>query len=346
MRERDLDFLTPYTSVRYLSASDTQGVMQGVCDAAACRPVNVLPSGTGASGGIGLVRSLFLQRHGGLVEGFRGWGGEDNAWNHKIALLGRAGYTRRRDQHVHHLYHPASGGYEPRAAGRANPHYAANVELMRRVCAVRKPAEFATQFPPAQPASGGLTRFDLRAARHPDTVWAYWEGPCPAWIRACLRTLAMAAPTLQVLTPEAVDRLRDSDRDIDLSRLQVAHRADFVRLYLLQRYGGLWVDADCLALQPLQGGTGPVAAARDRRPSRAQRTGLERFHRGAARQPHHQRRLPAGVRDLALTPAFGLDVARLRAAFGGDQRRRQRLARIAVPTRATHLLERPRRLLR
>ena len=160
LRERDLDFLTPYTSVRYLSASDTQGVMQGVCDAAACRPVNVLPSGTGASGGIGLVRSLFLQRLGGLVEGFRGWGGEDNAWNHKIALLGRAGYTRRRDQHVHHLYHPASGGYEPRAAGRANPHYAANVELMRRVCAVRKPAEFATQFPPAQPASGGLTRFD------------------------------------------------------------------------------------------------------------------------------------------------------------------------------------------
>ena len=124
---------------------------------------------------------------------------------------------------------------------------------MRRVCAVRKPAEFATQFPPAQPASGGLTRFDLRAARHPDTVWAYWEGPCPAWISACLRTLAVAAPTLQVLTPEAVDRLRDSDRDIDLSRLQVAHRADFVRLYLLQRYGGLWVDADCLALQPLQG---------------------------------------------------------------------------------------------
>ena len=97
LRERDLDFLTPYTSVRYLSASDTQGVMQGVCDAAACRPVNVLPSGTGASGGIGLVRSL-LQRHGGLVEGFRGWGGEDNAWNHKIALLGRAGYTRRRDR--------------------------------------------------------------------------------------------------------------------------------------------------------------------------------------------------------------------------------------------------------
>jgi hypothetical protein len=253
LRERNLDFLTPYTSVRYLSAADSRGVMQGVGDAAACRPVNVLSSGTGASGGIGLVRHAFLQRHGGLVEGFRGWGGEDNAWNHKIALLGRAGCTRRRDQHVHHLYHPASGGYEPGAASRANPHYAANVELMRRVCAVRRPDEFATQFPVVPPASGAHTDCSGRAIPRPDTVWTYWEGPCPAWINACLRTLAAAAPTLRVLTPEAVDQLRNTDRDIDLSRLQVAHRADFIRLYLLQRYGGLWVDADCLAIHPLQG---------------------------------------------------------------------------------------------
>ena len=198
LRERDLDFLTPFTSVRYLSASDTQEVMQGVRDAAACTPVNVLPSGTGASGGIGLVRRSFLHRHGGLVEGFRGWGGEDNAWNHKVALLGRAAWTRRRDQHVHHLYHLGSGGYQLGAAASANPHYAANVELMGRVCAVRRPAQFAADFPPQQPASGELTRFERLAASPPHTVWTYWEGPCSAWISACLRTLAVAAPTLQV----------------------------------------------------------------------------------------------------------------------------------------------------
>lgn len=63
------------------------------------------------SGGLGLVTREFLRRHGGLVEGFRGWGGEDNAWNRKIMLLGRASPTTRQDQHVHHLHHPTSGGY-------------------------------------------------------------------------------------------------------------------------------------------------------------------------------------------------------------------------------------------
>ena len=252
LRERQLDFLTPYTAVRYLSPDDTQRVLQGAADAAACRPVNLLASGSGASGGIGLVRREFLQRHGGLVEGFRGWGGEDNAWNHKVALLGRAARTLRSDQPVDHLHHPGSGGYADGGAAGANPHYAANVELMRQVCAVRQAAEFAAKFPPAPPAAGELTRFDAAPRPDPQTVWAYWEGPCPEWIGACLRTLAAAAPTLRMLDADSFDRLRDGDRDIDLARLQPAQRADFIRLYLLQRHGGLWVDADCLVMQPLQ----------------------------------------------------------------------------------------------
>lgn len=253
LRERSLDYLTPYTAVRYLSEADSQQVMQGTAHPADCQPLNVLRSGRDVSGGIGLVRRDFLQRHGGFVEGFRGWGGEDNAWNHKVALLGRAACTLRQDQAVHHLHHPDSGGGRPGEAGRANPHYAANVALMQRVCAARSVAEFTRQFAPARPASGQLSSFAAQGAPTVPTVWAYWEGSCPEWIRTCLRTLGAAAPSLRLLTPQSFDRLRDSDRDIDLSGLQVAHRADFVRLYLLQRFGGLWVDADCLAMQPLQG---------------------------------------------------------------------------------------------
>lgn len=45
--------------------------------------------------------------------------------------------------------------------------------------------------------------------------------------------------------------MRDADRDINLERLHVAHRADYIRAFLLARYGGLWVDSDCLAMKEL-----------------------------------------------------------------------------------------------
>jgi len=254
LRERKLDYLVPYTCVHYLSEPDSQQVMQGARDPNTCQPVNTLHSSACRFGALGLVNRDFLKRHGGFIEGFRGWGGEDNAWNHKVAVLGRASPTQRKDQQVHHLYHAASGGYGFGDAGRANPHYRDNVALMNRVCAIRDRSEFTRQFPVTPGTVGELTRFSAAetAVDAPATVWTYWEGPWPDWIRTCWRTIAAAHPNVRLVTPESFDRLRDRDRDIDLSRLQVAHRADFVRMFLLQRFGGLWVDADCLAMQPLQ----------------------------------------------------------------------------------------------
>src|SRR5262249_20214914 len=82
-------------------------------------------------------------------------------------------------------------------------------------------------------------------------VWMYWEGECPAWIRECQQTVFKHAPRVELLTPEKFDALWDCDRDIDLTRLHVAHRADFIRAFLLAKHGGLWIDSDCLVMQPL-----------------------------------------------------------------------------------------------
>jgi hypothetical protein len=82
-------------------------------------------------------------------------------------------------------------------------------------------------------------------------VWLYWEGAYPEWIRACHETMMAHVPGLRLLTPETFDVLRDRDRDIDLRQLHVAHRADFVRAFMLARYGGLWLDSDCLVMRPL-----------------------------------------------------------------------------------------------
>jgi predicted O-methyltransferase YrrM len=153
LRERRVDYLLPYTSVHYLSEADSAGVMSGRTPPAVCRAVRILYSGRtpGCSGGAGLVTRDFLRRYGGFIEGFRGWGGEDNAWNVKVRLLGRWAATKLTDQHAFHLFHPSSAGYPGESGAETNPDYSANVALLERVQRTRHVDEFLRQFPAAAP---------------------------------------------------------------------------------------------------------------------------------------------------------------------------------------------------
>ncbi len=90
---------------------------------------------------------------------------------------------------------------------------------------------------------------ELSSKRLP--VWMYWEGECPDWIQQCQQTVHTHASEVRLLNPETFDKLQDADRDIDLNKLHVAHRADYIRAFLLARFGGLWVDSDCLVMGPL-----------------------------------------------------------------------------------------------
>lgn len=83
-------------------------------------------------------------------------------------------------------------------------------------------------------------------------VWMYWDGQRPEWIRECQRTVFNHAEDVRLLSADEFNRTRDIDCDIDLSKLYVAHRADFIRAFILARFGGLWVDSDCLVMKPLK----------------------------------------------------------------------------------------------
>ncbi|MDR5748854.1 glycosyltransferase [Caballeronia sp. LZ029] len=256
LNDRGVDFLLPYITIRYLSEADSLAVMRGERAPFDCQPASTYFSDRPpiCFGGLGLVRRDFLQRYGGMIEGFLGWGGEDNAWIHKVRLLGRLAITSCTDHHVAHLYHPASGGLNPASAMQGNPHYDHNIQLLEQVYSVCSGTEFLQRFPATGQVEGSVTGPPASAPQVSEAlpVWVYWEGPCSAWIRACRRTIARHAPGVRFLDPQAFDALRDHDRDIDLSDLGVAQRADVVRAFLLQRYGGLWIDADCLVMQTLQ----------------------------------------------------------------------------------------------
>lgn len=396
---RTLDFLFPFSRIDYLDEGHTRAVCDGTRDPGSCPPQRVLrPVDGGAIGGMGLVSRQFLRRYGGMIEGFVGWGGEDNAWVHKVSLLGTLGVTHLEDQVAHHLHHPGSGAIEQ--PWLRNAHYDSNLSLLRRVQGIRDAANLLATFPPtarrtppwpgsadicfAVDANGsdrlalandwaqrlhrafGTTvqvmnvqqaltvginerRFDIVVAftdpdvdsdlaaafadrpfiivesrTDPDAngakglnsrslllgrsrdqiegwrrlgkpvwhmpwdvpvaedalpvvlgplsvmlatenvvtvpimaqpvafpVWTYWEGPRHTWIERCLETARLHVPNLRILTPAEFDELWDQDRDIDLSHLHVAQRADFIRAFLLMRFGGLWIDADCIVMRDL-----------------------------------------------------------------------------------------------
>jgi hypothetical protein len=411
-RNRRLDFFFPFSHIAYLGELESRDVCMGTRNPADCRAVSSLHAMPGAAiGGVGFVRADMLRRFGGMVEGFRGWGGEDNAWVHKASLVGRVGVTQRKDQVVYHLFHPDSGaiGAQP---WRNNPHYQHNVAFLAEIQRIRTATEWLRRFPapahwPAPWADAKRIRFVVLGGDHADSayglarawaqrllesygtsvrvlscavtelgealrdeaadaivvftgdaadvgalagtdllrraivvlgegetsegsdaalaeaawvlardvtqidrlrssgrrvwhtawsapavdgtpaapivvqplslllddqeearsaaprlaasdasdrvlpVWTYWEGPMPDWISQCLETVRWHAPALRVLGPHEFDVLLDRDRDIDLSSLHVAQRADFVRAFVLMRFGGLWIDADCIVQQSL-----------------------------------------------------------------------------------------------
>jgi hypothetical protein len=365
-----LDFFLPHWRMYYLSEIDSHEVRRGTRNPGDCKPIEVWRGGISV-GAIGIVRANFVDQYGGLVETFRGWGYEDNAWWHKARLLGKAGITQNSQQSIYHLYHPKTE-VDPALL-------VTNKALFQGMEAISTAKEFFTRYPPPSLSScpwsvdvqllfittteylttassvakifretyGNTTEiicFDLLMtnpesleavyssdalvlfgenlasiffaeknckeiieksliviypsnekisnkveldqvsrcylkvefnvnprfalslveplslilgkAKKSDVkpvttlpVWTYWEGPCPDWIEACLRTFRKHIPEIRILDPESFENLRHNDQDINLKPLLVAQRADFIRAYLLTHFGGLWIDADCLLMR-------------------------------------------------------------------------------------------------
>jgi hypothetical protein len=149
---RDLDGLTPWRWLSFLSEADSLAVMRGECLPQACRPVARFTSvGTNRAGAI-LVNRRFITRFGGMVEGFRGWGCEDNAFAAKLERLGRAGATQSSARETWHLFHALSA-LDRAAAATANPYHKENVALLARVRSLRTAEAFGAAFPPRASAA-------------------------------------------------------------------------------------------------------------------------------------------------------------------------------------------------
>lgn len=80
----------------------------------------------------------------------------------------------------------------------------------------------------------------------PRNLYSAWEGPPPEFVRWCLYTF-------RVINPDWEVRLLDvRDTAVPGKPPTPAHRADWVRMFELYEHGGVWVDASCICLRPLE----------------------------------------------------------------------------------------------
>jgi len=102
---------------------------------------------------------------------------------------------------------------------------------------------------------GALARLG-RASQANQVLWTYWDDPSPPpFVQLCLRSLEHRANNgweLRVVNRQNVRNFIDkSDLPKQFDSLQPAFQADSVRLALLRRHGGAWMDATTIATHDL-----------------------------------------------------------------------------------------------
>lgn len=101
----------------------------------------------------------------------------------------------------------------------------------------------------------------------PRTLWLYWAqgwGDAPDLVRECARSWEATNPNWEVRRLDAASVSSWLDLDVPTvawNAMGHAHRSAHVRLKLLASYGGVWADATCLSLAPLESWLPAVSAS-------------------------------------------------------------------------------------
>ena len=91
----------------------------------------------------------------------------------------------------------------------------------------------------------------------PRTIWFLWfQGMenAPLVVRRCHESWVSRNPGWRVVTLDATNLADFTPVDYaggNIARLSLQHRADLLRLDLLSRHGGVWADATCFCVRPL-----------------------------------------------------------------------------------------------
>lgn len=89
---------------------------------------------------------------------------------------------------------------------------------------------------------------------HKPYLWIYWQGYMPAYIRLCIKSAYQHCSksfNIKLLNDKSVYKFIPEKQHLHtkLEKLLIAQKVDYYRIYLLYKYGGLYIDADTLILR-------------------------------------------------------------------------------------------------
>ncbi|PNH06449.1 hypothetical protein TSOC_007118 [Tetrabaena socialis] len=83
----------------------------------------------------------------------------------------------------------------------------------------------------------------------PRCIWTYWNGDMPYFVYRCIDSWRKNNPSYKIVVLRKQTLLDYIDVDLDTLRHandSQARFADFVRLHVLERHGGMWMDASII----------------------------------------------------------------------------------------------------
>lgn len=85
-------------------------------------------------------------------------------------------------------------------------------------------------------------------------IWFYWEGPVPFYIKECRRSLLKNNDNCIFLNNSNIyDYLPELKEYSDfLNQIGIAQKVDIFRIFILQKYGGLYLDSDIFVIKNLK----------------------------------------------------------------------------------------------
>lgn len=91
----------------------------------------------------------------------------------------------------------------------------------------------------------------IETRRHiPKIIWTYWDGDIPPLISWCINTWMKYNPDHKIILLNN-DKIPKFIKNLRHAKYDAVRRSDYIRLYMLQKYGGIWMDASIICNGPL-----------------------------------------------------------------------------------------------